>query len=250
MLGSANAKNAFLSELSSAEYAALRGYLAPMELQVGQCLHYLGDAVDEVIFPHTGLIAITMPLRAKPSAAAALIGRDGIVGGLAALADAPAASEAVVHIAGRASRLPAAPFRQLLDQNPSLLRRVARYTQALLAQLQQNAVCHAVHPVEARTCRWLLAIQARCGGHRVPLIHATLAQMLGVRRTSVTVIVGRLEEAGLIKCNRGYVDIVDQDELKRRSCECHAMLNGYGGKPLSASADAAPPAEISRAICL
>src|ERR1700740_1617578 len=101
MLRPANQKNAFLSELSSAEYAALRGYLEPMELRVGQCLHYLGDSVDEVIFRHSGLIAMPRPLRAKPGAAAALIGRDGILGGLAALADAPAASEAVVYIAGR-----------------------------------------------------------------------------------------------------------------------------------------------------
>lgn len=250
MLRAANEKNAFLSELPSAEYAALRGYLAPMELRVGQCLHYLGDAVDEVIFPHSGLIAMTMPLRAKPGAAAALIGRDGILGGLAALADAPAASEAVVYIAGRASRLPTPAFRELLDQNPSLLRRVARYAQTHLAQSQQNAVCHAMHPVEARICRWLLAIQACCGGGKVPLFQGALAQMLGVRRTSVTVIVGRLEDAGLIKCHRGYMDIVDQDELGQHSCECHAMLDGYVRKPLSASTDAAVPAEVSRALCI
>lgn len=245
MLGPANRKNAFLSELSPAEYAALRGYLAPMDLRVGQYLHYLGDAVDEVILPHSGLIATTMPLRAKPGAAAALIGRDGILGGLAVLADAPAASEAVVHIAGHASRLPAAAFRQLLDQNPSLVHRVVRYAQALLAQTQQNAVCHAMHPVEARICRWLIAIQACCGGHRVPLFQGALAQMLGVRRTSVTMIVGRLEQDGLIKCHRGYMDIIDQNKLEQCSCECHATLDGYLTDLLSAPADTAPPAEVS-----
>jgi CRP-like cAMP-binding protein len=237
MLDVTSEKNAFLSELSPAEHAALRGHLAPFDLRVGQCLHYLGDSVEEVVFPHSGLIAMSMPLRDNPGAAAALIGRDGIVGALAVLAGAPAASDAVVHIAGRASRLTAATFRQVLDENPSLRRRVARHTHGLVAQSQQNALCHAVHPVEARICRWLLAIQARCAGDKVPLTQSTLAQMLGVRRTTVTLVAGRLEALGVIRCHRGYMQIVDQHELERRSCECHAMLNGYVSKLLAASVE-------------
>jgi CRP-like cAMP-binding protein len=247
MLGSVNEKNAFLAELSPAEYAALRGHLAPIELRSGQCLHYLGDSVEEVVFPHSGLVAMSVPLRDNPGAAAALIGRDGIVGALAALAGAPAASDAVVHISGQASRLSATAFRQVLDQNPSLLRRVARYVHALVAHSQQNALCHAVHPVEARICRWLLAIQTRSAGDKVPLTQSTLAQMLGVRRTTVTLVAGRLEAAGVIKCHRGYMQIVDQDELEQRSCECHAMLKGYVSKLLAASADGSSTREVSHA---
>ena len=240
MLEVTNEKNTFLSELSAAEYAALRGHMAPFELRVGQCLHYLGDSVQEVVFPLSGLVAISMPLRNKPGVAAALIGRDGMVGALAALAEAPAGSDAVVHIAGHAAGLPADVFRQLLDQNPSLLRRLARYAQTLVAQSQQNALCHAVHPVEARICRWLLAIQARCGGDKVPLTQGTLARMLGVRRTTVTMIAGKLEALDVIKCHRGYMRILDQGELERRSCECHALLNAYLSKLLPASANVAP----------
>jgi len=247
MLAPANERNAFLSELSAAEYAALRSHLAPLELRAGHCLHYLCDTVEEVIFPHSGLIAMSLPLRDNPGAAAALIGRDGMVGALAAMAGAPAASDAVVHIPGHASRLSAATFRQVLDENPSLRRRVARYVHALVAQSQQNALCHAVHPVEARICRWLLTIQSRCSGDKVPLTQNTLAQMLGVRRTTVTLIAGRLEALGVIRCHRGYMQIVDQDELERRSCECHAMLNGYVSRLFAASADGAPAADVSRA---
>jgi len=241
MLGSTNEKNAFLSELSTDEYAALRSHLAPLELRVGQCLHYLGDAVDEVVFPHSGLVVMSMPLRDSPGAAAALIGRDGVVGALAALAGAPAASDAIVHVAGQASRLSAAAFRQVWDQNPSFRRRMARYSHALVAQSQQNALCHAVHPVEARICRWLLTIQACCAGDKVPLTQGTLAQMLGVRRTTVTLIAGRLEAHGVIRCHRGSMQIVDQHELEQRSCECHAMLNGYVSKLLAAAADGGGP---------
>lgn len=247
MLGPPNEKNAFLSELSPAEYAALRSHLAPLELRVGQCLHYLGDGVEEVVFPHSGLVGISIPLRDHPGAAAALIGHDGVIGALAALADAPSPSNAVVHVAGRASRLPAPAFRQMLERNPSLVPRVARYAQALLAQSQQNAVCHALHPVEARICRWLLAVQAFCGGDKVPLIQGTLAEMLGVRRTTVTLVAGQLEAQGVIKCHRGHMDIIDQNSLLQHSCECHSMLEGYVGKLLAASADGAPAGEVSRA---
>jgi CRP-like cAMP-binding protein len=211
-----------------------------MELLVGQYLHYFEHTVDAVVFPHSGVIVMSMPLRDHPGAATALVGRDGIVGALAAISGAPAGSDAVVHIAGRAAGLPADLFRQLLDQNPSLLRRLARYAQALVAQSQQNALCHAVHPVEARICRWLLAIQARCGGDKVPLTQGTLAQMLGVRRTTVTMIAGKLEALDVIKCHRGYMRILDQGELERRSCECHALLNAYLSKLLPASANVAP----------
>jgi CRP-like cAMP-binding protein len=246
MLGQATDRNAFLSELSAAEYGSLRSHLAPLELRVGQCLHYLGDPVEEVVFPNSGLIAMTMPLRDNPGAAAALVGRDGMVGAFAALAAVPAASDAVVHIAGQASRLSAAAFRHVLDENPSMRRRVARYAYAMIVQSQQTALCHAAHPVESRICRWLLAIQGRCAGDKIPLTQSTLSQMLGVRRTTVTLVAGRLEAAGVLKCHRGYMEIVNQDELERRSCECHALVNGYIDKLLATSGETAPAAVVNR----
>ncbi len=245
MLGQASEKNAFLSELSAAEYGALRSHLAPLELRVGQCLHYQGDGVEDVVFPHSGLVATTMSLRDNPGAVATLIGRDGIVGAMAALASAPAASDAVVHIAGQASRLSAAAFRYVIDQSPSIRRRVARYANALIAQSQQTALCHAAHPVESRICRWLLAILARCAGDKVPLTQSTLAQMLGVRRTTVTLVAGRLEAAGVLNCHRGYIQIADKDKLERHSCECHAFFNSYISKLLAASGEPAPLSQIT-----
>lgn len=246
MPGQVIEKNAFLSELSAAEYGVLRSHLAPLELRVGQCLHYLGDPVEEVVFPNSGLIAMTMPLRDNPGAAAALIGRDSIVGAFAAFAGAPAASDAVVHIGGQASRLSAAAFRYVLDENPSIRRRVARYAYVMTVQSQQTALCHAAHPVESRICRWLLAIQGRCAGDRIPLTQSTLAQMLGVRRTTVTLVAGRLEAAGVLQCHRGYMQIVNQDELERRSCECHALVNGYVDKLLAQASETAPVVEVMR----
>lgn len=244
MLAVEDEKNDVLSELSAAEYAALRRHLAPVELRVGHYVHCFGDAVSGVIFPCSGLVAISMPLQDHPGAAAALIGRDGIVGASAALADAPASSDAVVHIEGYALRLPAAAFRELVARKPSLFRLVTRYAQALVAQSEQNAVCNAAHTVDARICRLLLAIQARCGGGKVPLTQGMLAQLLGVRRTTVTMIAGQLEALGVISCHRGYTQIIDQHQLEHHSCECHAMLKDYLSKLLSPSAEAAPLAPV------
>lgn len=235
MLAQAHERNAFLSELSAAEFAMLRTHLVPLELRVGDRLEHLGTVVEDVIFPHAGLVAMTVPLRENPGAAAALIGRDGLVGAIAAAASAPATCNAEVHIGGPASRLSAAAFRYVLDQSPTIRRRLARYTSVLLAQLQQTALCHANHPVEARICRWLLDVHQRCGDSKVPLTQSTLAQMLGVRRTTVTLVAGRLEAAGVLYCRRGYMQIVNQDDLERHSCECFAHLRSYTAKILAAA---------------
>lgn len=227
MLGQPQERNSFLLELASAESALLRPHLVPFELRIGDCLHFFGDPVEDVIFPHSGLVAMTMPLRESSGAGVVLVGSEGIIGGFAAAASSPATCDAEVYIAGKASRMPASTFRYILDQSPSLRRRAARYDTAMLAQAQQTALCHAAHPVGARICRWLLEVQDRNGSNKVPLTQNTLAQMLGVRRTTVTLVAGRLEAAGVLRCHRGYMEILNQEELRRHSCECHAHLQGY-----------------------
>jgi CRP-like cAMP-binding protein len=238
-LGQSGEANAFLSELFPAEAAILRPHLLPLELRVGDPLHAQGDHVDDVIFPHSGLVAMTMPFRGDPGAAVVLVGRDGIVGGLAAAAAAPATCDAEVRIGGHAVRIAAAAYRHILDQNLSISRRAARFDSAMMAQAQQTALCNAAHPVEERICRWLLEIQDRSGASVVPLTQITLAQMLGVRRTTVTLVAGRLEAAGVIKCHRGSVQIIDQAELARRSCECYCRVRSYLARLFAAPAQGA-----------
>lgn len=219
--------NAFLSAFSPAEAAIFCSHLVPFELRAGTLLHACGDRVDDVVFPHSGLVAMTMPVDGDVGAAVVLVGRDGIVGGLAAAAAAPATCDAVVHISGQASRMSATEFRYVLDEERSVRRRAARFDSAMLAHSQQTALCHAAHPVEARICRWLLEVQDRSGSSIVPLTQNTLAQMLGVRRTTVTLVAGRLEAAGVVKCHRGYMQIISQAELERRSCQCYAGVRSY-----------------------
>jgi CRP-like cAMP-binding protein len=249
MFAQAIERNAFLSELSAAEAAILRTHLVPFELRVGDRLHRVGAMVENVVFPHSGLVAVIMPLRGNIGAAAALIGRDGMVGAIAAAAAVSATADADVQIAGQASRMSAMAFRYVLDQSPTIRRRVARFTSAMLSYAQQTALCHANHPVEARICRWLLEVLDRSGSPKVPLTQSTLAQMLGVRRTTVTLVAGRLEAAGLLNCRRGYMQIVAREQLEKHSCECYAHLRdqtAYLRAPPSEATTAADAANRDR----
>jgi CRP-like cAMP-binding protein len=220
-------KNAFLAALAPPEFALLRSHLVPFDLRVGDSLHYCGDRIDDVIFPHGGLVALTVPLRENAGASVTLIGREAFIGGFAAAASAPAACDAEVHVSGTALRMPASAFRYALEQSPSLRALSARFDSAMLAHAQQTALCNAAHPVEARICRYLLDVQDRCGGSKIPLTQATLGQLLSVRRTTVTLVAGRLEAAGVLNCRRGYMQITDRLELERRACECYGHLKSY-----------------------
>jgi len=251
MLTQAYERNAFLSALSPAEFAGLRSHLAPFALRVGECLHYRGDRVEHVAFPLSGLVAMTMPARENGGVGVFLVGRDGLVGGFAAEASAPATCDAEVHIGGQGVRMSAPAFRHVLEQSPSIRRHAARFDSAMMAQAQQTALCHAAHAVEARICRWLLEVEARSDSSKVPLTQGTLAQMLGVRRTTVTLVAGRLEAAGAIKCHRGYIQIINQEQLERCSCECYGHVRAYVARlsaPLRDKHDGALSGPVSEAV--
>jgi CRP-like cAMP-binding protein len=230
-------RNAFLSGLSPAELALLRSHLTPLELRVGDYLHYAGDQIEDVVFPHSGLVVMTMPLPERTGAGVMLTGRDGIIGGSAAAAAAPVFCDAQVHIAGHASRMSAAAFRYLLDQSAGIRRHAARFVSANLVQSQQTALCHAAHSVEARVCRWLLEVQERTGSSKIPLTQSALAQFLGVRRTTVTLVAGQLEAAGVINCRRGYMQIVSGEELERHGCECYGRVRKHLGRLFARAAE-------------
>jgi CRP-like cAMP-binding protein len=217
----------FLSELSATELAALRPHLADFDLTVGDCLHHIGHPVERLVFPHSGVICITVPLGDTAGAMVALVGREGVVGGLFATASMPSSCNAEVRIAGRASAISAAAFRYALDHHPSISRLAARYDAAMMAQVKENAVCNAAHKVEGRIARCLLELHDRSGDDKIPLKQETLAQMLAIRRTTVTLTVGNLEKDGVLICGRGYMQIVSRDELQRRSRECYGRVKGY-----------------------
>jgi CRP-like cAMP-binding protein len=227
MPGHACDGNYYLLGLSASEFGLLRLHLTSFDMRVGDRLHDVGRGVDQVVFPHSGLVAMTMSLADGVGAAVTFVGRDGIVGGFSAAAWAPATCDAEVHIAGRASRMSASAFRYVLEQNPTMRYLAARFDSALMAQTQQTALCNAAHSVEARVCRRLLEVRDRSDDSRIPLTQNSLARMLGVRRTTVTLVVGRLEALGALSCRRGYMEVRSREQLERHSCECYKHVQSY-----------------------
>jgi CRP-like cAMP-binding protein len=247
-------KNAFLAGLSAAEFELFRSHLMNVNLGAGERLQEVGEPVDQVVFPHSGLVALTLPLRNGTGAGALLLGRDGVVGGFATAATAPATCDAEVLIPGRAARMSASAFRHALDQSPAVRRWAARFDAALMAQAQQTALCNAAHTVEARICRLLLDVNDRCEGVGVPLTQQTVAQMLGVQRTTVNLAVGQLEAADVIACGRGSMRIVNREKLEHASCECHAHVAGciarLFAQPAARTRDVEAPRDDDRSVIM
>jgi CRP-like cAMP-binding protein len=236
-------RNTFLAELSPADYELFRPHLTSFTLTIGERLQDIGTVVEQVVFPHGGLVALTMPLRSGGGGGAILVGRDGIVGAAGVAATAPAMCDGEVYIGGRAARMSGSAFRYVLDQSAVVRRQVARHCVALMMQAHQTALCNAAHPVEARIARWLLEVLDRSGGFDVPLTQSTLAHMLGVQRTTVNLAAGRLEAGGVINCRRGYMQILRRDQLERHSCECYRNVKAYVSHLHALPATAAPPTQ-------
>jgi CRP-like cAMP-binding protein len=220
-------RNAFLAEISSADYELFRPHLTSFNLTAGERLQDFGRTVEHVVFPHGGLIALTIPLLNGGGGGALLLGRDSILGAFGAASAAPAMCDAEVYIPGRASHMPASAFRSVLDHSPTLRRLAARYNAALMVEAHQTALCNAAHSVEARISRCLLEVQDRCGGTDIPLTQTTLAQMLGVQRTTINLAAGHLEAAGIIKCRRGYMQMIRREEAERHACECYRAIKSH-----------------------
>jgi len=235
-------RNAFLAEVSSQDYELLRPHLTRFNLNRGERLQDLGAVVEQVVFPHSGLVALTMPLSNGGSGGALLLGREGILGAFGAAAATSALCDATVCIAGSAARISASSFCHVLDQSPTIRRLVARHNAALMIQVHQTALCSAEHLTEAQLSRLLLEVQDRCGSFDVPLAQVALSQMLGVQRTTVNLAAGKLEDAGLINCHRGHIEIVRREELEQHACECYRSLKSYISSLFAVPVAAAVPA--------
>ena len=154
----------------------------------------------------------------------ATIGCEGAVGAFAGFGPRRAHARAVVQVRGLSSRIAASRFRKVAEESGAVCSLLVRYGEMLLIQVQQTAACNALHPVEARFCRWLLQSADRAASDTVTLTQELLAEMLGVRRTSVTEVAGKLQNDGVITYSRGIIRIVDRPGLERLSCECYQTL--------------------------
>jgi len=212
-----------LKDLPAVVAASLEEHLTDVELPQSLVLQEAGRPVSQVYFPLSGMVSLLAVTPSGESIETGIVGREGIVGGLA-VGDLPSFAQAIVQIEGRALRIGAPQFRTLCHEHLELRDRVDRYQAFILTQAQQNAACHALHSLEGRLCRWLLQSEDLIESNRIALTQEFLSYMLGVRRPTVSVAASDLQKDGLIQYRRGTITIVDRLGLLKRSCQCYKVL--------------------------
>jgi len=216
--------NRFLATLPHTDHALLAPHLHPVPLERGDLLHDAGDEIEHVYFPHDGMISLVAVMQDGATVETATVGRGGAVGATAGLGSRCAFGRAVVQLPGWAERMPCARFHAIAQQNDAVRNLVVRYNDLLIMQIQQSVACNALHALEARLCRWLLQTHDCVESNAVPLTQEFLGQMLGVRRTTVTIAARLLQSAGMIRYRRGLVQVIDRAALEDAACECYALV--------------------------
>src|SRR5436309_12443866 len=217
-------KNFLLGQLSPSDLKRLEPNLKPARFEQHHVLFEADEEIRHVYFPSSAVISLVITLSTGEMIEAAMIGRDGVVGASAALDGKISLSRGIIQLGGEIVVCDIDALKSAALQSPKLLSLLIRHEQTVYAQAQQSAACFATHQVEARLCRWLLRARDLSGGDHLPFTQEYLAEMLGVRRTSVTVVAHTLQEAGLIKYARGKIQIVDGEALQKNTCECYGSV--------------------------
>lgn len=216
--------NRLLAALPASDLALLKPELELVTLDQDAVISRTGDAIEYVYFPHSGAISLMIDMADGHSVATAAIGREGAVGLLSVLGPSPSAITAVVRAAGNADRIPASRFLAAFERSAAIRRVLQNHIRAMLIQFQLGAACNALHPVEARMARWLLQIRERVDQDVLPLTQQALSQMLGVRRTTVTLLMRNLRASGAIRSERRGLIEIDRVRLAAAACECHNVM--------------------------
>ena len=217
-------RNRLLEALAPADLSLLTPHLKDVTLEQGEVLQEHGERVEQVYFPHDGIISLLAVMRQGEAIETATVGREGAVGALSGLGPRRSHTRDVVQVAGSASRIASARFRKAADESRAIREIIVRYCEMQLIQVQQTAACNALHDVESRLSRWPLQARDRVDADTIRLTHEFLSQMLGVRRPTVTVVARMLQDAGLIRYHRGHIEILDRRGLEARACECYAVI--------------------------
>jgi CRP-like cAMP-binding protein len=216
--------NEILLQLSTKECDSLFPKLEFVRLKVHQVLHEPGDALKSAYFCNTGMISILSVFPDGKSVEVGLVGKEGFVGVPLVAGFRTSPTRSVAQIDGTAFRVDGEALVRILSQCPKLERSLQQYSQMAAMQVTQLAACNRLHEVHERLARWLLMCADRVGSNSLPLTQEFLAQMLGTRRSSVTVAAGILQKAGLIANGRGEVEIIDRRKLEKVACECYALM--------------------------
>jgi len=216
--------NYLLAALPEAEWQRWLPALESIDMPLGQVLYESGSTLSHVYFPITSIVSLLYVMEDGASAEIAVVGNEGIVGISLFMGGGSTPSRAVVQSAGRGLRLKAQMMKDEFNRNGPVLHLLLRYTQALITQMSQTAVCNRHHSLDQQLCRWLLLSLDRLQGDELVMTQELIANMLGVRRGGVTEGALRLQEAGLIRYARGHITVLDRAGLERRTCECYGVV--------------------------
>ncbi len=217
-------KNLLLAALPTEDYERLLPQFELIPLPLGWAVYEAGGKMDHVVFPTEGIVSLLYVMESGASAEIAITGNEGVVGISLFMGGESTSSRAIVQSAGHAYRLRADSLKAEFERGGELQHLLLRYTQSLITQMAQTAVCNRHHTVEQQLCRWLLLSLDRLPSNELVMTQELIANMLGVRREGVTEAAGRLQEAGLIKYRRGHITVLDRLNLERRVCECYGVV--------------------------
>jgi CRP-like cAMP-binding protein len=217
-------QNHLLAALPAADFAPLAAHLELVSMRLGDRLYEPGRQLEHAYFPTTGIVSLHYVLASGASSETSGVGNEGVVGISLFMGGDTTPSSAMVQTGGHAYRLPRRLVKQEFDRAGMVQRLLLRYTQALITQVTQTAVCNRHHSIEQQLCRWLLLTLDRMPSRELLMTQELIASMLGVRREGITEAAGKLQSAGFIRCRRGHISLLDRGGLEARACECYAVV--------------------------
>jgi CRP-like cAMP-binding protein len=217
-------QNRLLAALPPTDFSLFDSDLRASTFKQGAIVQEAGEPVDQVYFPQTGMISLLVITQEGVGIEAATIGREGAIGLHRGLGKRRSFTRAVIQVSGTISHISADVFERAVERSDAIKDMITHYTEVLWVEAQQIAACNAVHSAEARFARWLLQTQDRIDSDALPLTQEFLSQMLGVRRTTVTLVARALQQARLIRYRRGQIVILDRAGLEEAACECYQII--------------------------
>ena len=225
--------NHLLAALPNDELALFQSKLVPVSLKLGTVLYEAGDRLDYAYFPTTAIISLLYIMENGATAEIGVVGNDGILGIALFMGGDTTNSRAVVQSAGEAFKIKAQDLKTEFGRGGEMQKMLLRYTQALMTQISQTAVCNRLHSLEQQLCRWILLSHDRLNSDKLVMTHDLISNMLGVRREGVTLAAQKIAEKGLIINTRGTIILIDRQGLENAVCECYKVVNDEYNRLLS-----------------
>jgi CRP-like cAMP-binding protein len=216
--------NHLLAALPPEVQTRLFPHLELIPLPLGEVLYESGDSLRHVFFPVDSIVSLLYVMESGASAEISVVGNEGLIGVAVFMGGESTSSRALVQSGGHAYRLLGQRLKDEFNRHGELLHLILRYTQALITQMAQTAVCNRHHSIDQQLCRWLLLSLDRLPSNKLTMTQELIANMLGVRREGVTDAAGKLQRLGIIEYNRGHITVLDRKGLERLSCECYAVV--------------------------